>query len=149
MQLNRRSSISSSRPIRPCRARWPRRKHPTTKNTFVFVNNEGERRAVRYIMTPAKLVHLDPAEAAKKARDFLVDELAARLAQAPVNFRLKVQLASPGDTRKDPSQPWPNRNEVVELGVLTIDKPVAEPRCAHSIAKGERDGTRQDHETIS
>ena len=77
-------------------------------------------------MTPAKLVHLDPAEAAKKARGFLVDELAARLAQAPVDFRLKVQLASPGDTTKDPSQPWPDRNEVAELGVLTIDKPVAD-----------------------
>src|ERR1700731_3246708 len=56
-------------------------------NAFVFVNNEGERRAVRYIMTPAKLVHLDPAEANKMAADFLIDELAARLAQAPVNFR--------------------------------------------------------------
>jgi len=62
-------------------------------NAFVFVNNEGERRAVRYIMTPAKPVHLDPAAAAKKAPDFLIDELAARLAQAPVSFRLKVQLA--------------------------------------------------------
>ena len=77
-------------------------------------------------MTPAKLVHLDPAEAAKKAPDFLIDELAARLAQAPVNFRLKVRVASPGDTTKDPSQPWPDRNEVAELGVLTIDKPVAD-----------------------
>jgi catalase len=95
-------------------------------NAFVFVNNEGQRRAVRYIMTPAKVVHLDPAEAAKKAPDFLIDELAARLAQAPVNFRLKVRLASPGDTTKDPSQPWPDRNEVVELGVLAIDKPVAD-----------------------
>jgi catalase len=95
-------------------------------NAFVFVNNEGERRAVRYIMTPAKLVHLDPAEAAKKAPDYLVEELAARLARAPANFRLRAQLASPGDTTKDPSQPWPDRNEVVELGVLTIDKLVAD-----------------------
>jgi catalase len=71
-------------------------------------------------------VHLDPAEAAKKAPDFLIDELAERLARAPVNFRLKAQLASPGDTTKDPSQPWPERNEVVELGVLMIDKPVAD-----------------------
>jgi catalase len=77
-------------------------------------------------MAPEKLEHLDPAEAVKKAPDFLIDELAARLAQTPVNFRLKVQLASPGDTTKDPSQPWPDRNEVVELGVLTIDKPVAD-----------------------
>src|SRR3984893_17307915 len=93
-------------------------------NAFVFVNNEGERRAVRYIMTPAKLVHLEPGEANKMAPDFLIDELAARLAQHPVNFRLKVQLASPGNTTTDPSQPWPDHNEVVELGVLTIDKPV-------------------------
>jgi len=95
-------------------------------NAFVFVNNKGERRAVRYIMAPEKLEHLDPAEASMKAPDFLIDELAARLVHAPVNFRLKVQLASPGDTTKDPSQPWPDHNKVAELGVLTIDKPVAD-----------------------
>ena len=95
-------------------------------NAFVFVNDKGERRAVRYIMVPEKLVHLDPAEAAKKPPNFLIDELAARLAQGPVNFRLKVQLASPGDMTNDPSQPWPDSNEVVELGMLTIDKPVAD-----------------------
>jgi catalase len=67
-----------------------------------------------------------PGGSGQEGAWFLVDELAARLAQAPVNFRLKVQLASPGDTTKDPSQPWPDRNEVVELGVLTIDKPVAD-----------------------
>jgi catalase len=52
-------------------------------NAFVFVNDKGERRAVRYILSPEKLVHLEPAEAAKMAPDFLVGELAARLAQAP------------------------------------------------------------------
>jgi catalase len=93
-------------------------------NAFVFVNDRGERRAVRYIMSPMKLVHLDPAEAAKKAPDFLVDELPARIARGPVTFRLKAQLASSGDSTKDPSQPWPDSDQVVELGVLTIDKPV-------------------------
>jgi catalase len=95
-------------------------------NAFVFVNDKGERRAVRYIVSPEKLVHLDPAQAAQKGPDFLVDELLARLARAPVTFRLKAQLASPGDTTKDPSQPWPDSDEVVELGVLTIDKPVSD-----------------------
>jgi catalase len=37
---------------------------------------------------------------------------------------LKSQLASPGDSTKDASIPWPKSNEVVELGVLTIDKTV-------------------------
>jgi catalase len=75
-------------------------------------------------MWPEKLVHLDPGEAANMTPDFLVDELAGRLARAPVTFHLKVQLASPSDTTKDPSQPWPDSDEIVELGVLTIDKPV-------------------------
>src|SRR6202048_1607445 len=38
------------------------------------------------------------------------------------SFHLKAQLASPGDSTKDASTPWPNSDEVVELGVLTIDK---------------------------
>jgi catalase len=95
-------------------------------NAFVFVNDQGERRAVRYIMSPEKSVHLDAAEAAKMGPDFLVDELPSRLARAPVTFRLKARLASPGDVTKDPSQPWPDSDEVVELGVLTIDKPVSD-----------------------
>lgn len=91
-------------------------------NAFVFVNKKGERQAVRYIAAPEKLVHLDEAEAAKRAPDFLIDELPARLARGPVTFHLKAQLAAPGDQTKDASQPWPDTNKVVELGVLTIEK---------------------------
>ncbi|WGJ15874.1 catalase family peroxidase [Methylocapsa sp. D3K7] len=94
-------------------------------NAFVLVNDKGERRAVRYIMAPDKLVHLSEADAAKAAPDFLIDELPARLARGPVTFHLKAQLASPGDSTKDASVPWPSGNEIVELGVLTIDKPVS------------------------
>jgi catalase len=93
-------------------------------NAFVFVNDKGERRAVRYIVSPEKLVHLGPADAAKKGPDFLIDELPSRLARAPVSFRLKAQLASPSDVTKDPSQPWPDSDEIVELGVLTVNNPV-------------------------
>jgi catalase len=41
-----------------------------------------------------------------------------------VTFHLKAQLASPGDSTKDASTPWPNRDEIAELGVLMIDKVV-------------------------
>ena len=95
-------------------------------NAFVLVNDKGERHAVRYIMAPDKLVHLSEADAAKAAPDFLIDELPARLARGPVTFHLKAQLASPGDSTKDASVPWPSGNEIVELGVLTIDKPVSD-----------------------
>jgi catalase len=93
-------------------------------NAFILVNDKGEGHAVRYVMAPEKLVHLTAEEAAKTAPDFLINELPARVARGPVTFHLKSQLASPGDSTKDASIPWPKSNEVVELGVLTIDKTV-------------------------
>ncbi|MGJ4941492.1 catalase family peroxidase [Bradyrhizobium sp. HKCCYLS1011] len=91
-------------------------------NAFVFVNKAGERQAIRYQMVPDKVVHLDKAEAAKRAPDFLMQELPARLKQGPVTFHFKAQLAAAGDSTKDPAKPWPDDRKLVELGVLTIDK---------------------------
>ncbi|CCE04889.1 catalase, homologous to the Protein srpA precursor [Bradyrhizobium sp. STM 3843] len=93
-------------------------------NAFVFVNKAGERQAIRYQMVPDKVVHLDKAEAAKRAPDFLMQELPARLKQGPVTFHFKAQLAAAGDSTKDPAKPWPDDRKLVELGVLTIDKAV-------------------------
>jgi catalase len=73
---------------------------------------------------PENVVHLSPEEAAKQPPDFLVDELPQRLTKAPMTFRLKAQLAAPGDPTKDPTQAWPDDRPVVELGVLTITKAV-------------------------
>jgi catalase len=99
-------------------------------DAFVFVSKDGRKQAVRYMMVPGKVVHLTPAEAGKKTPDFLVDDLPRRIAQKPVVFHLKAQLAAPGDQTKDPSQPWPDTRKVVELGVLTLDKPVADSLAA-------------------
>src|SRR4051794_13341058 len=99
-------------------------------NAFVFVNKAGERQAIRYQMIPEKVVHLEKADAAKRAPDFLMTELPARLKQGPVTFRFKAQLAAAGDNTKDPAKPWPDDRKVVELGVLTIDKAVADSDAA-------------------
>src|SRR5215472_12634470 len=93
-------------------------------NAFIFVSKTGQRQAVRYLLVPEKLVHLTPEEAAKQSADFLTDELTKRIAQKPVSFHLKAQLAKPGDQTKDGSQPWPDDRRVVELGVLTLNKVV-------------------------
>lgn len=93
-------------------------------DAFVLVNKAGQKQAVRYQMVPEQLVHLDPAEAAKRAPDFLVDELPERLKKGPVTFHLKAQLAAAGDDTKDPAKAWPDDRKVVDLGVLTIDKAV-------------------------
>src|ERR1700751_5578728 len=93
-------------------------------DAFIFVNKNGQRHAVRYLVVPEKLVHITPEEAAKQSPDYLFDELVRRIAQKPVVFHLKAQLAEPGDQTKDASQPWPADRKVVDLGVLTLTKMV-------------------------
>jgi catalase len=94
-------------------------------NAFVFVNKSGQKQAVRYLMVPEHAVHLNAADAAKQAPDFLMNELPERLKRGPVTFHLKAQLAAPGDATNDPAKPWPEDRKVADLGVLTIDKAVA------------------------
>jgi catalase len=88
-------------------------------DAFVFVDKTGKKQAVRYIIEPEKLVHIDAAQAAKEPPDFLVDEIAAK---GPVSFHLKAKLAASGDDTKDATKPWPDDRKIVDLGVLTIDK---------------------------
>jgi catalase len=94
-------------------------------NAFVLSNRAGQKQAVRYQMLPEHANHLDPAEAAKQPPDFLINELPDRLKRGPVTFHLKAQLAAPGDPTNDATKPWPDDRKVVELGVLTINKAVA------------------------
>jgi catalase len=93
-------------------------------DAFIFVNKSGQRQAVRYVIAPEKLVHITPEEAAKRSPDYLFDDLAKRIAQKPLVFHVKVQLAVPGDQTQDASQPWPEDRKVVDLGVLTLTKVV-------------------------
>jgi len=99
-------------------------------NALVLVSKTGARQAVRFLATPEKIAHLEPADAEKRPPSFLVDELQARLAKSPVTFHLQAQLAKPGDSTKDPSRPWPDSNRVVDLGALTIDALVPDSAAA-------------------
>ena len=85
-------------------------------DAFVFVNATGARQAVRYQMIPERVVHLAAADAAKQPPNFLMDELPERLKHGPVTFHLRAQLATAGDSTKDPTIPWPSDRKVVELG---------------------------------
>jgi catalase len=94
-------------------------------NAFVFINKAGERQPVRYQMVPERTVHLDADEAAKRTPNFLMEELPERLKQGPAIFHLKAQLAAAGDSTKDATKAWPQDRKVVDLGLLTINKAVA------------------------
>jgi catalase len=91
-------------------------------DAFIFVNKSGQKQAVRYVIAPERVVHITPEEAAKLPADYLFDDLAKRIAQKPLVFHVKAQLAEPGDPTNDASQPWPDDRKLVDLGILTLTK---------------------------
>ena len=100
-------------------------------NAFVFVDAAGKRQPFRFQVVPTEGEQLLSAEdAAKQPPDFLMQELPARLARGPVQFRLMAQLANPGDPTKDPTQPWPADRRMVELGTITLTKAAADSAAA-------------------
>jgi catalase len=95
-------------------------------NAFVFTNKEGKARSGRYQIRPeAAEKFLTVEEAAKKPANFLIDELGDRLAKGPARFRVIVQLAAEGDPVDDATAVWPGDRPTVELGILSLTKPVA------------------------
>jgi catalase len=99
-------------------------------DAFIFINKSGKRQAVRYQVVPSRVVHISPADAAKRAPDFLSTDLAQRLRRGPVTFHLKVQVAGSGDPTRDPTKAWPDTRGIVDLGVITISRVVPDSDAA-------------------
>jgi catalase len=96
-------------------------------NAFAFTNKAGQTSFIRYVAEPlAGVSHLDPKDAAKRTPDYLSDDLKARLAKGPVQFRLLAQVAASGDAITDATIPWPEDRRRVELGVITVTTVVAD-----------------------
>jgi catalase len=90
-------------------------------NCFIFVNDSGQRQPTRYQIIPvAGEQHLDPAVAATKGSDFLAEELRNRIAKAPVEFRLQIQIANPNDPTSDATIVWPDDRKKVVLGTIRL-----------------------------
>jgi catalase len=90
-------------------------------NAFAFVDASGKKTTLRYRIVPqAGEKYLDAASAASKGSNYLMEEIAARVAKAPVLFDWFAQIAQPSDKPVDPSTPWPEDRVLVKLGTLTI-----------------------------
>ncbi len=88
---------------------------------YKFIDAAGSVRHVRYRIVPdAGNEYLDAAGAAAKGPDFLMEELAQRLAGGPVKMRIEVQLAAAGDVVDDATEHWPAGREQVLLGTVTL-----------------------------
>ena len=100
-------------------------------DAFVFTDKAGKKQAFRFQILPiAGVEHLSHDEAAKRAPNFLMQEMPARLAKAPVAYHLLAQLANPGDPTSDPTKAWPADRKTVELGTITLTRAVADSDAA-------------------
>ncbi len=86
-----------------------------------FMNKDGVSRYGRYRIVPeAGVEHLDGAAAQGKGENFLFDELAQRIAAAPIRFRILVQVANANDVVNDATIHWPEDRELIELGTIVL-----------------------------
>lgn len=92
-------------------------------NAFKFINAAGKVTYGRYRIVPAApAAYLSEAQAKAAAPGYLSEEIAARVAKAPVKFTLLLQVADKDDQVDDPSVAWPDSRRTVELGTLAITK---------------------------
>jgi catalase len=88
---------------------------------FAFTNEAGDKRFGRYRIVPeAGNSYLSNEQVAALPANYHFDEIAARLAKAPVRFRIVVQLAAEGDATDDATVHWPESREQVELGTVEL-----------------------------
>lgn len=98
-------------------------------NAFAFTNAQGETRYGRYRIEPVSGGQfLSSEDAAQQSPDYLMDELPARLAKQKAQYRILLQVANAEDPLNDPTAVWPDDRQLVELGVLTLNAPLADGR---------------------
>ncbi|WAC48283.1 catalase family peroxidase [Asticcacaulis sp. SL142] len=96
-------------------------------NAFRFTDAQAQHRFVRWSFQPeASGPLLDKANLNDLPKDFLFDEMKARLKQGPVAWRMVVTLAAPDDVTDNATVRWPAGRRQLETGRLVIDR--AEPQ---------------------
>ncbi len=90
-------------------------------HAYKWVAADGSERFVRYFWVPTvDEPDLTKAEVKERGRDYLFEELAARLEREPVRMRLEVQISGAGDDPHVPNALWADDGERVEVGTLAV-----------------------------
>jgi catalase len=90
-------------------------------HAFKWIDAAGGEQFVRYELAPwTPAPRLKPWAARKLSRDYLQQEIVARLEKGPVRFNLELQIADPGDPVDDPSAIWPKSRRRVRVGTLEV-----------------------------
>jgi catalase len=91
-------------------------------NAFKLIDSAGKATFIRYHIVPDAGVQVLDAEAVKKEDpDYLSKDLAKRLAEGPISFKILAQVAAEGDVTDDATVHWPKDRPVVELGTFKLD----------------------------
>ncbi len=98
-------------------------------NAFEFTNKQGVSVFGRYQIVPVDGDQsLPEAQAAQLAPNYLMEELAQRVASKPTKYKVLLQIANKDDVINDPTVVWPADRKVVELGTLIINRVVPDAR---------------------
>ena len=90
-------------------------------HAFCLINADEEARWVKLRWEPeAGVENLPEEEIESAAEDYLQADLRERLGREPVRFRLVAILGAAEDPLEDPTLPWPDDRERVELGTLEL-----------------------------
>lgn len=103
-------------------------------HAFRWIDAGGAVRNVRWVWVPeAGEERIDPKDARSRGRDYLQEEIAARVADGPARFSLEVTIAAAGDKTSDPSHHWPKDRERVIAGTLELTGVVPDPETDGNI----------------
>ena len=114
------SSLRQNQPALKAPASYATRRYYAI-HAFKWIGPDGGERFVRYTWLPeAGTENLSVSEARKRGRDYLQEEIAARLERGPARFTLQLQIAGEGDAVDDPTAAWPDERDTVEAGTLEL-----------------------------
>jgi catalase len=90
-------------------------------HAFRWTAVDGTVRHVRYRFVPeAGEAYVPRNDAKARGREYLTQELVARLELEPVRMKLELQIAAPGDPVDDPTAPWREDRETVDGGTVEV-----------------------------
>lgn len=96
-------------------------------DTFLFVNAAGVSVPVRWAAVP--LQEFAPESEARHAaadKNYLFDDLIARIQRQPLQWRLVVTIGRHGDPTDDATLPWPDDRQHIYAGLVSIDRVFSE-----------------------
>lgn len=97
-------------------------------NAFRFQGQDGQVRHARWVFEPrAGVARLTAEQMQTLPRDFLADDIRARIAQGPVEFDMVLQFPGAGDDLTNPTVAWPEDRPRAVVGRLTVTSVAAGP----------------------